>query len=82
MYSTDKFEKIFMQMLYEDTSSAALGGSEGGFGPPGNINSFDSYAPGSAIIPKGSKVMQRRIPKRKRKVKRLQSKRRVVNTSL
>ena len=71
-----------MQMLCEDTSSAALGGSEGGFGPPGNISSSDFYAPGSAIVPKGSKVMQRRIPKRKRKVKRLQSKRRVVNTSL
>jgi hypothetical protein len=82
MYSTDKFEKIFMQILHEDTSSAALGGSEGGFGPPDNISSSDFYAPGSAIIPKGSKVMQRRIPKRKRKFKRLQSKRKSVNTSL
>lgn len=71
-----------MQILHEDTSSAALGGSAGGFEPPGNISSSDFYAPGSAIVPKGSKVVQRRIPKKKRKVKRLQRKVRAVNTSL
>jgi hypothetical protein len=88
MDSTSKFEKAFINILEEDTSTGgALGTSEGGFDPAVNINSSDFYARGSARVPKGGKTIQRRsgiptILKRKRSKKKSKKRKRVINTSL
>jgi len=88
MDSTSKFEKAFINILEEDTSTGgALGTSAGGFDPAVNINSSDFYARGDARVPKGGKTIQRRpgIPtllKGKRSKKKSKKRKRAINTSL
>lgn len=88
MDSTSKFEKAFINILEEDTSTgSALGTSAGSFDPATNINSTDFYARGDARVPKGGKTIQRRpgippILKGKRSKKKSRKRKRVINTSL
>jgi len=50
--STSRFEQIFLQLLDEDITSAAVNTTTQTFNPNNNISSSDSYAPGDARIPK------------------------------
>lgn len=78
MESSGKFERIFIKLIHEDSSTGggALGAAAvtGGYDPAtGHINSSDFYAPGDARIPKGSKVILTRngaLKKRKKRKKR------------
>jgi hypothetical protein len=78
MESRGKFERRFLKVLQEDSTVAStVGGSEGGYNPhAGNINSKDSYAPGSAVIATPPAVIQTRkgAIKRKNKSKKLRKK--------
>lgn len=74
MESRGKFERQFLLVLQEDSTTAlAVGGSEGGYNPQaGNINSKDSYAEDDARVATPPVVIQTRkgAIKRKRKLKR------------
>lgn len=66
MKSTGTFKQYFIRVHSEDTTSAALGNSPGGFSAS-NITSSDFYAPGDARIATPSKVIQTRKGAIKRK---------------
>jgi hypothetical protein len=74
MKSTGTFKQYFYLVHSENITSAALGGSEGGFSS-NNISSSDFYAPEDARIATPSKVIQTRkgVIKRK-KVRRRRKK--------